>query len=70
MPVAASLDVLSFDEAAQRYSKYRMTTSNSWADASVELCDSGKPPEHLTGFGDLETAMVARLTDSPWASSV
>lgn len=48
----------SFDADAQCYSTYRMQTSNSWADAEVELTDTGQPPTELTGFDDLETGLV------------
>ena len=35
-----------------------MTTANSWANANVELGDTGKPPTQLQGFNDLETGLV------------
>ena len=47
-----------FDKDAQRYTKYRMNTKNSWADASVELTDTGNPPTELTGFDTLESGLV------------
>lgn len=47
-----------YDTAAQRYIDYRMQTTNSWADAQVELTDTGQPPTELVGFDDLETGLV------------
>ncbi|QDV16375.1 hypothetical protein Pan153_10020 [Gimesia panareensis] len=47
-----------YDIAAKRYTKYRMQTTDSWADAEVELTDTGRPPTELTGFDDLETGLV------------
>lgn len=47
-----------FDSTAGLYRSYRMTTTNSWADAEVELTDSGEPPMELPGFDDLETGLV------------
>ena len=47
-----------FDADAERYSAYRMTTANSWANASVELFDTGVAPTQLQGFSDLETGLV------------
>lgn len=47
-----------YDAALQRYTVYRMQTTNSWADAEVELSDTGQPPRELAGFDDLETGLV------------
>lgn len=47
-----------FDTESQRYKSYRMQTSNSWADAQVELADTGKPPTEFKGFDDLESGLV------------
>lgn len=47
-----------FDVSAQRYSTYRMQTTNSWADAHVELADTGKPPTEFKGFDNLESGLV------------
>lgn len=47
-----------FDQAAGRYTTYRMRTTGSWADAHLELDDTGKPPTALGGFDDLETGLV------------
>lgn len=47
-----------YDETAHRYSRYRMQTTDSWADAEIELQDTGQPPTKLTGFDDLETGLV------------
>ncbi|MDF1745672.1 MAG: DUF2071 domain-containing protein, partial [Gimesia sp.] len=47
-----------FDAQAQRYTRYHMKTTNSWADAQVELTDTGKPPTELMGFDDLESGLV------------
>jgi uncharacterized protein YqjF (DUF2071 family) len=47
-----------YDAQAKRYTSYRMRTTHSWADADLELTDSGEPPTQLTGFDDLETGLV------------
>ncbi|MCA9015787.1 MAG: DUF2071 domain-containing protein [Planctomycetaceae bacterium] len=47
-----------FDANAQRYTTYRMQTTNSWADVEVELTDTGQAPTELPGFDDLETGLV------------
>ena len=47
-----------YDESRRAYSKYRMKTSKSWADACFELEDSGKAPTELLGFDNLETGLV------------
>lgn len=47
-----------FDEANKRYAKYRMVTSNSWADGEVELQDSGEMPSQLDGFSTVESGLV------------
>lgn len=43
-----------YDDAARRYTTYRIATSSDWAPAQVELADSGRPVESLPGFADLE----------------
>ncbi len=47
-----------FDEAAGRYSHYRMSTASAWAPVALELEDSGKSVESLMGFPDLEAGEV------------
>ena len=47
-----------FDNSLQRYTTYRMQTTNSWADVEVDLTDTGEPPTELTGFDDLESGLV------------
>ena len=47
-----------FDTSAKRYTTYRMQTTNSWADAHVELTDTGNPPTELKGFDNLESGLV------------
>ncbi len=47
-----------YDETARRYTRYRMQTTDSWADAEIELQDTGQPPTELTGFDDLQTGLV------------
>jgi len=47
-----------FNANAKRYTTYRMKTTHSWADAEVELSDTGKPPTRLKGFEDLESGLV------------
>ena len=48
----------SYDASRGRYLSYRMETHNSWADASLELEDTGTAPRALKGFADLETGLV------------
>ncbi len=50
-----------YDSRSQRYRRYHMTTRSRWAPARLELEDSGRPVEALSGFSDLEDALV-RLT--------
>ena len=47
-----------YNSTEQRYEHYRMKTTNSWADAQVELSDTGKPVTELDGFPDAETGLV------------
>ena len=47
-----------YDPEQHKYSTYRMTTTRSWADAQLEICDSGVAPQELAGFSDLETGLV------------
>jgi len=47
-----------FDSIARRYDSYRMKTTDSWANADVELADTGKAPTELKGFDSLESGMV------------
>jgi hypothetical protein len=47
-----------YDDRAQRYASYRVTTTSSWAPGEVELEDSGKPATAFTGFASLESALV------------
>lgn len=46
------------DPQTQRYTRYRMVTQSRWAPAVLELTDSGTPATALSGFDDLETALV------------
>ena len=48
-----------FDTQAERYTTYRMKTTNSWADAEIQLADTGKPPTELLGFDNLESGLVS-----------
>ena len=47
-----------WDPHAQRYARYQMHTTRSWADASLTIEDTGEPPQSLVGFDDLETGLV------------
>ena len=47
-----------YDARLGRYRSYRMVTNNSWADALLELEDTGAAPSALDGFADLETGLV------------
>ena len=47
-----------YDVEQRKYSTYRMATTRSWADAHLEICDSGVAPHELAGFTDLETGLV------------
>ncbi|HEY0602343.1 MAG TPA: DUF2071 domain-containing protein [Herpetosiphonaceae bacterium] len=46
------------DPQTQRYTQYRMETRSRWAPAMLDLADSGAPVTALSGFDDLETALV------------
>jgi len=47
-----------YDSCLGRYLSYRMEARNSWADAFLELEDTGTTPKILKGFDDLETGLV------------
>ena len=47
-----------WDPSAKRYSRYRVATTNSWANCSLELIDTGIRPTSLDGFDDLEAGLV------------
>lgn len=47
-----------FDRAAQRYSRYAMTTRSSWAPVTLALEDTGRPVTKLDGFDDFESGWV------------
>lgn len=47
-----------YDAAAARYASYRVSTTSRWAPGDVEVEDSGVAPATLSGFPDLETALV------------
>lgn len=47
-----------YDDAAHRYTRYRVATRGDWGPARLELADSGGAPEEIAGFADLETAAV------------
>jgi len=47
-----------YDHTQRRYTDYRMKSKSKWAPATVELADSGLPPEELLGFPDLEAGLV------------
>ncbi len=49
---------VAYDAAAGRYQRYGMVTPNGWAEAQVALEDTGRAPEALPGFPDLETGLV------------
>lgn len=41
-----------------RYQRYRMTTRSDWAEADLVLHDTGKAPQALIGFSDLEAGLL------------
>jgi hypothetical protein len=43
-----------YDEAARRYSRYRLVTRSKWAPVELELEDTGLPLRRLAGFPDFE----------------
>jgi len=47
-----------YDDRAQRYESYRVTTTSGWAPGEVEIEDSGNPAAAFTGFASLESAQV------------
>jgi len=47
-----------FDEPAQVYLKYKMTTDSAWAPANVELTQIKDEKIELAGFPDTETGLV------------
>lgn len=47
-----------FDEAARRYSRFRVATRSHWSPGRLSLADSGAAPDELPGFARLEAAMV------------
>lgn len=47
-----------YDEAAGRYSRYRMSTTSEWAPVELELEDSGEPLTALEGYPDLDEGLV------------
>ena len=47
-----------YDEAKGRYARFHVRTESRWAPAYLKIEDSGKPPEQLSGVGNLEAALV------------
>jgi len=47
-----------YDSDLGRYTKYQMDASSSWASAKLELEDTGKAPQELVGFPNLESGLV------------
>ncbi|EAQ79052.1 DUF2071 domain-containing protein [Blastopirellula marina] len=47
-----------YDETAQRYARYQMSTKSDWAPASVELTSPSSAALDFPGFPDLDTALV------------
>lgn len=47
-----------YDQERGRYSQYRMVAKSQWANAELELEDSGRPPQELIGFPDVESGLV------------
>jgi hypothetical protein len=46
-----------YNSGLGRYDSYRMTTRSAWAPAHLELEDSGRAPEILDGFDELESGL-------------
>ena len=47
-----------YDEAAARYSTFKVRTQSEWAQAWLEIEDSGKAPVELAGVSNLEAGLV------------
>ncbi|ANM31489.1 hypothetical protein ABI59_20845 [Acidobacteria bacterium Mor1] len=47
-----------WSEERRRYTRYALETRSEWSPTKLEFEDSGRPPEALAGFPDLETALV------------
>jgi len=47
-----------YDLAARRYTRYRLNAHSGWGGAEIELEDTGQPVMSLSGFADLEAALV------------
>jgi uncharacterized protein YqjF (DUF2071 family) len=47
-----------YDEAAARYSTFKVRTQSEWAPARLAVEDSGKPPVELAGVSNLEAGLV------------
>jgi hypothetical protein len=47
-----------YDARAARYISYRVATASRWAPGDLELEDEGTAPAVLSGFPDLESALV------------
>lgn len=48
----------SYDETAQRYATYEVTTRSNWSPGRLRIEDSGQSPRQLAGFSDLEAGLV------------
>ena len=47
-----------YDDAAERYSTFHVTTRSRWAPAQLLLDDLGSPPDDVPGVSDLEAGLV------------
>lgn len=47
-----------YDAAASKYTTFRVTTRSRWAPARLEVVDSGRHPDMLPGFANLEAGLV------------
>ena len=47
-----------YDQAAARYSIFKVRTRSTWAPARLAIEDSGKPPTELAGVSNLEAGLV------------
>jgi uncharacterized protein YqjF (DUF2071 family) len=47
-----------YDEASARYRSFAVRTTSRWAPATLRLQDTGRAPEHVEGFDDLECGLV------------
>jgi len=47
-----------YDQAAERYAIFKVSTRSAWAPAQLAIDDSGRAPDRLSGFSNLEAGLV------------